>query len=98
LVSTSPTNYHGPNTPRQLWRGHNITFSLSVDWKDLAWALRSSKSYAAAPAWAFWLVASLLGMANARPPTARHYRGFACGPVHQWGQASCHPGHLYQAI
>ena len=25
LVSTSPTNHHGPNTPRQLWRGHNNT-------------------------------------------------------------------------
>ena len=30
-------NYHGPNTPRQLWRGHDNTFSPSGDWKDFAW-------------------------------------------------------------
>ena len=27
LVSSSPTNYHGPNTPRQSRRGHDNTFS-----------------------------------------------------------------------
>ena len=38
------------------------------------------------------------GMATARPPTARHYRESAYGPIHHWGQAPCYPGPLYQAV
>jgi hypothetical protein len=37
-------------------------------------------------------------MATARPPTARHYRVSVYGPIHHRGQASCHPGPLYQAV
>jgi hypothetical protein len=69
------TNKHGPNTPRQLWRGYDKIYSPSGGWKDFAWVLRSSKRSTAAPSRASWLVASLPGMATARPPTARHYRG-----------------------
>jgi hypothetical protein len=46
------------------------------------------------------LAASPLGMTTAWHPTTRRYReeGIAYGPVHHWGQAPCHPGHLYQAV
>ena len=78
LVSTSPTNDHGPNTPRQLWIGHDNTFSPSGDWKDLAWVPRSTKGSIAAP-WRASMVASLPGMAIARHLTVRCYIGY--GPV-----------------
>jgi hypothetical protein len=38
---------------------HDKTYSPSVDWKDLAWVLRSWKVLTAAPSRASWLVASL---------------------------------------
>ena len=71
VTSTLPTNYNGPNTPRQSWRGHNKAFSPSGDWRDLAWVLRSSKGFTAAPLRAYWLLASLNGMATAQPPNTR---------------------------
>ena len=41
------------------------------------------------------MVEALPGMATARQGTTE---GSAYGPVHHWGQASCHPGPLYQAV
>ena len=99
LVPTSPTNYHGPNTPKQSWRGHDKrhdnAFSPSGDWrfdmgphilKVLQLHLREL------PDWLHHrLVWQLLGI---RPLSATEC--IAYGPVHHWGQASCRPGPIVE--
>ena len=55
----------------------------------------------AAPSRASLLVASPPGMANGLSSDRKADRateGSAYGPVHHWGQASCHSGSLYQAV
>ena len=67
-----------------------------ADWNDLAWVLRSSISFKAAPSIALlhhFLVFQQLGL-RLQGTT----EGSAYGPVHHRGQASCHPGLQNQAV
>jgi hypothetical protein len=99
-VSTSLRNYCDPHTPTLSWRRHDNTSSPSGGWKDLAWALRSSKNSTQLHHWEHldWLhhrlVWQLLGI---QPQGTR--KGHAYSLVHHWGLAPCYPpGPLCQAV
>ena len=81
--------------PQVVRVGNNTSAMLILNTKDLAWVLRSSKGFTAAPLRAFCRVASLqlLGLQSQGTTEGSVY----C-PVHHRGQASCHPGPLYQGV
>jgi hypothetical protein len=91
-IRKPPQQIHRSNTPRQLWRGHDNTFPLARLKRFDKGPQVFKKLHSCT------IESILIGCITGWYGNWGATECSGYGPVHHWGQASCHPGPTVEVV